>query len=176
MNPEEESKKTNLFNKVKRQASMEFDKMTPQEMRKALRIYGKAAENLSPDVVENRLYEIVESDPQGFLDKWVNNQTRDTQYMIERAISLNILRKNKRMFTYGTDTVGYGLEEAIAFLDDPKNQDIRFAIQNGVEGKKVLDVPTIIKEDPQNVKSQPKQQLSMKPVAEVKEELMKAEK
>ena len=33
-------------------------------------------------------------------DKWVNNQGRDTQYLIERAISENIIRRNKRQFTW----------------------------------------------------------------------------
>ncbi|MCK5016543.1 MAG: hypothetical protein KAS32_05655 [Candidatus Peribacteraceae bacterium] len=175
MNPEEESKKTNLFNKIKRNASAGFDKMTPEEMRKALRIFGKSAENLSPEVVENKLYDIVEGDPQGFLNKWTNNKTRETQYLIARAVSLNLLRKNKRHYTYGTDTVGHGIEEVITFLDDPKNQDIRFALQQGLEGKATIDKP-IPEVKVEGLKEQPKQQLSMKPVAEVKQELQKRTK
>ena len=175
MNPEEESKKTNLFNKLKRNASSSFDKMTPEEMRKALRIFGKSAENLSPEVVENKLYDIVEGDPQGFLNKWTNNKTRETQFLVERSVSLNLIRKNKRHYTYGTDTIGHGLEEVIVYLDDPKNQDVRFILQNGIQGKGIIDKP-IPEVKVEGLKSQPKQQLSMKPVAEVKEELQKRTK
>lgn len=173
INPEEESKKTNLFNRLKRDAVVAFNKMTPEEMRKALRIFGKSAENLSPDVVENRLFDIVEGDPQGFLNKWANNKKRDTQYLIERAISLNLIRKNKRLYTYGTDTIGHGLEEVIDYLDDPKNQDVLFALQQGIEGKGVIDKPELPKAKTESLKDQPKQQLSMIPVAQVKEELEK---
>lgn len=176
VNQEEESKKTNLFNRVKRQAGREFDNMTTDEMRRALRIFGKSAENLKPDVVENRLYEIVEGDPQGFIEKWVNNKSRDTQYLVERAISLNILRKNKRLYTYGTDTIGHGLPEAVAYLEDPKNQDVLFAIQQGVEGKGVIDKEPVKAREPLVVEEKGKQQLSMKPVAEVKEEIKKSSK
>jgi len=175
VNQEEESKKTNLFNRVKRQAGREFDKMTTEEMRKALRIFGKSSEQLAPDVIENRLYEIVEGDPQGFLEKWANNKSRDTQYLVERAVSLNIIRKNKRLYTYGTDTIGHGLLDTVAYLEDPKNQDVLFAIQQGVEGKGTIDKEPI-KREPLVVEEKGKHQLSMKPVAEVKEELAKSSK
>jgi len=176
INQEEEAKKTNLFGKVKRQASSSFDKMTPEEMRKALRIFGKAAESLSPEVVENRLYEIVEGDPQGFLDKWTNNKNKETIYLIERAVSLNILRKNKRIYSYGTDTIGHGTEECVLYLDDPKNQDVRFALQMGVDGKAPIDKPSLPKVKQESLKDQPKQQLTLRPVAEVKEEISKTDK
>jgi hypothetical protein len=173
---EEESKKTNLFNRVKRDAMLASSKMTPEEMRKALRIFGKSAENLSPEIVENRLFEIVEGDPESFLLKWVNNKKRDTQYLVERAISLNIIRKNKRIYSYGTDTIGHGLEDTMSYLDDPKNQDVRIAIMQGVEGKQVIDKPVAPKVDVLSLKDQPKQQLSMRPVKEVQEELKKTSK
>lgn len=172
INQEEESRKTNVFNRLKREAIREFDKMTPDEMRKALRIFGKSAENLSPEVVENRLFEIVEGDPEGFVNKWVNNENKETQYLIERAISMNIIRKNKRQYTYGTDTIGFGLEDSIAYLNDPKNQDVRFAIQAGIEGKTPMDKPTP-KIEHESLKEQPKTQLSLRPVEEVKKELRK---
>lgn len=142
INQNEEAKKDNLFGRLKRQAIREFDKMTTEEMKKALRLFGKSAENLNSEVAENRLFEIVEGDPSGFIEKWVNNKERETQYMIERAISMNVIRKNKRLYTYGTDTIGHGLEEAIAYLNDPKNQDLKISIKQQIEGKSSLDKVT----------------------------------
>lgn len=175
VNQEEESKKTNLFNRAKREAIRAFDTMTPEEMRKALRIFGKAAEDSSSEIVENRLFEIVEGDPESFLIKWVNNENKDIQYIVERAISLNIIRKNKRIYSYGTDTIGHGMEDTVSYLKDPKNQDVRIAIMQGIEGKEVIDKP-IPKIDSPSLKEQPKHQLTMRPVEEVKEEIKKKSK
>lgn len=139
INQQEEAKKDNLFGRTKRAAIREFDKMSTDEMRKCLRLFGKASENLANDMVENRLFDIVEGDPQGFIDKWVNNSQRETQYIIERAVSMNIIRKNKRLYTYGSDTIGQGLEDAISYLNDPKNQDVKISIKQQIEGKGTLD-------------------------------------
>ncbi len=170
MNQEEESKKMNLYNRVKRRASREFDKMSAEEMRKALRLYGKSAENVGADIVENRLYELIEGDPQGFLDKWVDNNTRETQYIIERAVSMNIIRKNKTTYNYGTDIIGHGLLDAVNYLDDPKNQDIKVTIMKSIEGKTGMDIITtppvkapILKENTG------KQDITLTPVKEVQE-------
>jgi hypothetical protein len=175
VNQEEESKKTNLFNRVKREASREFDKMTTEEMRKALRIYGKSAENVAADVVENRLYDLVEGDPQGFLDKWVNNKNRETQYLIERAISMNVIRKNKRIYNYGTDVIGHGLEDAISFLQDPKNQDVKLAIMGAVEGKSVISKTPVKKKELVLKEDKGKTDLSLTPSSKVKEEIKDSE-
>ena len=139
VNQDEEAKKDNMFGKVKRQAIREFDKMSMDEMRKCLRLYGKSAEEVSSEIVENRLFDLVEGDPQGFINKWVNNTSRETQYIIERAISMNIIRKNKRIYNYGTDTIGHGLEDAVNYLLDPQNQDVKIAIIQQIEGKGALN-------------------------------------
>lgn len=141
VNEEEEARKSNVHNKAKRQAMRELDKMSTEDIKKALRIYGKRAENLAAEVAENRLFEIVEGDPQGFLNKWVNNQSRETQYIIERAIGENIIRRNKRQYMYGTETIGYGIEDAIAYLDDPKNQEVRMAIITEIKAKESISEP-----------------------------------
>jgi hypothetical protein len=173
LNQEQESQRMNVFGRAKRKAGAELDKMTPEEMRKALRIFGKSAENMSPDVVENRLNEIIEGDPQGFLDKWVNNKSRETQYLIERAVSMNIIRKNKRLYNYGTDVIGHGLEETILYLDDPVNQDVRIAILQQIDGKLHIEQPVVGKgnREPLVVEDKGKSVLSLTPVEEVKESI-----
>jgi hypothetical protein len=128
INQEEESKELNSFNRIKRQAMKEFDKMTPNEMRQCLRVFGHSAESLDNEVTEAKLSEIIEGNPQKFLDNWVNNQTRDTDYLIKSAISKNVIRKNKSIYKYGSDVIGHTLEETIDYLDDPINQDIKLAI------------------------------------------------
>ena len=59
---------------------------------------------------------------------WVNNKNKDTQYILETSISKNIIRKSKNVYYYGTDIIGRSNDEAIAFLNDKANQDIKISI------------------------------------------------
>lgn len=133
-----EAKESNTKARVKRKAFSEFDNMTPDQMRKALRMYGINASNSDNEVVESSLFALVEDNPQKFLTVWVDNINRDTQYLIEEALSKNVLRKNKTTYYYGTDIIGHVIEEAIEYLNNPKNNDVKLAILAQLEGKRVL--------------------------------------
>ena len=78
---------------------------------------------------------MIENNPEKFFLIWVNNKVRDTQYIIETAISKNISRKSKNIYYYGTDIIGRSLEDAISNLDDKKNQDIKLTILQEIESK-----------------------------------------
>ena len=90
---------------------------------------------MSNDLVGTKLYEFVERAPQKFLDTWVNNKTRDTQFLVEEALAKNIVRKNKQAYYYGTDIIGNNMDDAIAYLNDKKNQDIKMIITNETKSK-----------------------------------------
>jgi hypothetical protein len=135
INQEDEAKEANNFNRLKRRAIKEFDKLTSEEIGQALRILGHNADNISKEIAEQKLYDLVEADPEKFLDKWVNNNTKDTEYLIKTAVSKNILRKSKNIYKYGTDIIGHTLEDTINYLDDTANQDLRVAIMKEVEVK-----------------------------------------
>jgi hypothetical protein len=128
INRDEEAKKENSYARVEREAISAFDKLTPTEMRKCLRIFGHNADSMSNEVTENRLYQVIKANPQSFIDRWVKNSDREEQVLIETAISKNIIRKANHMYKYGSDTIGNTLEETIGFLKDPKNQDIKQGI------------------------------------------------
>lgn len=132
---DEEAKKYNSKAKIKRKAVKEFDKLTATNIRKALRLYGYKSDNISSEQAEQKLFELVEDDPQRFLDMWVNNKDKETQFLIEEALAKNILRKNKSAFMYGTEIIGHGIDDAIAFINDPKNQELKQVIVNEIESK-----------------------------------------
>lgn len=154
INENEEARRANVFSKAKRQALRELDKMSTEDVKKALRIYGKRAENLTAEVAESKLFELVEGDAQGFINKWVNNEARETQYLIERAIGENIIRKNKRQYSYGTEVIGYGIEDAILYLENPKNQDLRMTIISEIKAKEKLSSIVDIPEEVENVREE----------------------
>jgi hypothetical protein len=139
INENEEAKRDNIYNRIKREAVKAFDSMSVTDMRKALRLFGENADDAANEVVENRLYSIVEGNAEKFLEKWVHNVHKDTDFILESAISKNIIRKNKNIYRYGSDIIGNSKEEAIMFLEDLKNQDIKIAIKRAIESKTYID-------------------------------------
>jgi hypothetical protein len=135
INQEAEAKEANTFARLKRRAIIEFGKLTPNEMRQCLRLFGHNAESMDAEIVEQKLGDIVEGNPDKFLAMWVDNTTKDTEFLIKTAVSKNILRKNKTTYKYGTDVVGYTLEDAIAYLDNPLHNDIKLAIAREIDIK-----------------------------------------
>jgi hypothetical protein len=156
INKDEEAKRSNLYSKVKREAIKAFDDLTPEDMRKCLRIYGHNGDSMSNELVEKTLFDIVEGNPQGFVDKWVNNPYKETEALIERAIAKNIMRRNKNIYKYGTEIIGHNSGEVIGFLENPKNQDIKIAIMKQLESKTFIDyTPSfeepVVVEEPEEV-------------------------
>lgn len=135
INATSEAEEANKINKTKRDAYREMDKMSIEEMRKCLRLYGIKSDNMSNELVEAKLSEQIETSPAKFLLKWVNNPNKETQFLIEEAVAKNIIRRNRTQYFYGTDMVGNGIDDVIAYLNDKKNQDIKMAILQEIKSK-----------------------------------------
>lgn len=132
---EEEAKEKNSKSRIKRRAIQEFDRLTPNEIRKALRLFGYNSTNITNEVAEDNLYTLVEENPQRFLTIWVDNKSKDTQFLIEEACAKGILRKQQGTYKYGSDVLGYNLEQTIDHLDNPANTDLKVTILAQLEGK-----------------------------------------
>ena len=111
--------------------------MTLEEMRKCLRVFGMKPDSMSNELVEAKLNEIVEKTPEKFMSRWVNNKDKEITFIIEEAIGKNIIRKNRTQYFFGTDLIGNGLDDVIAYLQDKKNQDIKLAIMGEIQSKGV---------------------------------------
>ena len=96
VNEEIEAKEINKISQLKRKAFREFDKMSVGDMRKCLRVLGHSAEDINAEIVEKRLNDYVESDPISFMDKWVNNKNKETEFLIQEAVSKNVIRKKQK--------------------------------------------------------------------------------
>jgi hypothetical protein len=105
------------------------------DMRKCLRILGNKSDEVSNEIVEQRLSNIVETDPFTFLEKWVDNKTKETEFLVQDAVAKNVIRKNKNVYKYGTDIIGHNLEAAVDYLDNAANQDLKFAITQETSAK-----------------------------------------
>lgn len=130
-----EAIESNKANKIKRDAFKAMDKMTIEEMRKCLRLYGVKTSNMSNELVEATLSDNIEKNPSKYLSLWVNNSNKEYNFIIEEALSKNIIRKNRATYYFGTDVIGNGIDDVIAFLKDKKNNDIFTAIKGEIESK-----------------------------------------
>lgn len=135
INREAEAIETNKLNKLRRDAIKEFDKLSLDQMRKCLRILGIRAEGMSNELVESTLFGIVDKEPKKFFVKWVDNKSKDTEFILESAIAKGIVRKDRTQYYYGTELFADSLQDAIAYLDAKKNQDLKLSIINQIENK-----------------------------------------
>lgn len=135
VNRDEEAKEANKKNRTLRKAMKELDKLSAVEMRKVLRLYGIKSDTISAEVAETRLNDEVMSNPKKFFDLWVDNTSRETEYLIKEAVANNIIRKNKNVYKYGNDVIGHSLEDTVDYIDDANNQEIKTAIIKQLEVK-----------------------------------------
>ena len=135
INKDVEAEEANKINKVKREAYRNFDKMSIEDMRKCLRLYGLRADDMSNELVEAKMSEQVEKDPARYLLKWVNNDEKELMFIIEEAVAKNIIRKNRTQYLYGTDMLGNGVDDVISYLKEKKNQDIKMTILQEIKSK-----------------------------------------
>ena len=135
INRQAEAIEQNKINKLRRDAIKQFDKLTLDEMRKCLRLFGVKSDNLSNELVESTLFNLVDKQPKKFFDKWVDNKSKETEFLIEEAIAKGIIRKDRTQYYYGSEMLADSLESCIAYLDAKKNQDLKLSIINQVENK-----------------------------------------
>lgn len=135
INRQAEAIEQNKINKLRREAIIAFGKLSLEEMRKCLRLFGVSADTLSNELVESTLFTFVDKQPKKFFEKWVNNKTKETEFLIESAIAKGIIRKDRTQYYYGSEMLADSLQDCIAYLDAKKNQDLKISIINQVENK-----------------------------------------
>lgn len=135
INKEAEAIEQNKQNKIRREATKAFDKLTLEEMRKCLRLYGVNSDQMSNELVESSLFALVDKNPAKFFQVWINNTKKDTDFLLEQAIAKGVIRKDRTQYYYGTELMATSKDEAIAYLDAKKNQDLKIAIKSQIENK-----------------------------------------
>ena len=135
VNREAEAVEQNKQNKLRRDAVKEFDKLSIEQMRKCLRMYGVRPDDMSNELIESTLFSLVDKNPKKFFQKWVDNKNKDTEYLIEEAIAKGVIRKDRTQYYYGSEMFADSLDDAISYLDAKKNQDLKLSIINETQNK-----------------------------------------
>src|SRR5574344_2337823 len=120
INREAEAIEANKLNKLRRDAIKEFDKLSLEQMRKCLRLFGVKADRMSNELVESTLFNLIDKTPNKFFDKWVDNKSKETEFLLETAIAKGIIRKDRTQYYYGSEMFADTLSQAIAYLDNKK--------------------------------------------------------
>lgn len=135
INSEAEAEQKNKANKVRRDAIKAYDTMSMDDMRKCLRLFGIRSDNMSNQLVESTMFDIVDKKSDQYLNKWVNNKKKDTEFIIEEAVAKGVLRKERTQYYYGTEMIADSLADTVAYLDNKKNQDLKLSIINEIKNK-----------------------------------------
>tara|TARA_R110002012_G_scaffold100312_1_gene238942 strand:+ start:10385 stop:11263 length:879 start_codon:yes stop_codon:yes gene_type:complete len=122
---EQEAKVENKKSKLKRKAYKRFSNMSTTEMANVLKVMGKrAGADASVDFIEAQLDKIVTDNPRGFLET-VDDPTFELRAFIDDCLKERVLVKNGTKYTLpGGDVVGFTLEQAIEYLQNPDNQEV----------------------------------------------------
>jgi len=137
-NEESEAELANVKNQRKLDALTYYRNMTPEDMMKALQILGYSSRGMSINLAQSKLFDFInksDNNVELFYSMWVENNNKETQYILSQAVQFGVVTKNKTTYKYGTDVIGTSEEDAIDYLKDKANKDLLIAIQKGIEVK-----------------------------------------
>lgn len=135
---DKESVIKNQKNRTKRKAMLALNEMSIDHMRNALRVIGVSVRGLTDEMVEARLGDEIERNPDRFISMWVDNENKDTIIFIEKGLAQNQLRVKDGIYYYGTDKIGNSLDAAVKWAKDPKNKIVVDAINREINKKATI--------------------------------------
>jgi len=93
----------------------------------------KVAKNAKIEFLQTEANRLLSNAPEAFLNA-VRDKDLETKILIQDAISGKILNKQGiEYFTPGGDSIGKNLADAVEFLNNKKNQDLRLVIEKKVD-------------------------------------------
>lgn len=125
---DEEARVKNAERRVKRDAAAALAKMSPDEMRDKLKLFGKNAYNTSNEIVEDTLSKIAEETPEKFLGV-VKDKLAEMKVFVKDLEHYGVLRKKNTAFYYVDDMVGTDLDSTAKFLSDKDNQELLIVLR-----------------------------------------------
>lgn len=135
----EESKSNNKAREIRRKAMKLYDSLSQVEMVDVLGMLGINATNMKPEMVEDKVGEMAEKNPEKFItiagDPSFKEKVWLTGLISDGVIEQSNIGGGKITLMYGTEFLGDSLEAAILTLMDPKKQKIKIALKKLGEDK-----------------------------------------
>lgn len=133
---DQEAKVRNTKNKVKQEAYKLFGKLSLTELTNVLKLRGKrTGKDASRDFIESEVVDFLEKTPDQFVEL-VKDPMFTMKVFVSDCISVkSLVKRGPKYMLHGGDSIGNSIEEAIAFLEDPHNQDIYLSLKAKIETK-----------------------------------------
>lgn len=132
-------KNTKRDSKVK--AFAHFAKMSSVDIVDTLYLMGKVADDTDPEIAMNTLGELIETKPESFL-KIVNDELFSEKVFLLKCIKAGVVKKQTaskgfdQPLWYDDISLGKGLDEAVAFIKLPENQNVYIALKKTLQPSK----------------------------------------
>ncbi len=111
-------------------------KMTPEEKRGALRLFGKKGlEDMSESIIGAQLAKELKTNPKQFYDI-ITDKNIQTKSFIKELEEYAIIDRKNGTFNYGDDTLATTTEDAVAYFNDLKNQSVKLTIETKLKKAK----------------------------------------
>lgn len=143
--PKDEAKAQNIKDKKEREAATLYGKLTSSEKVNILKAYallenrktGRPSKDWTLDTIDTELYKRVKTNPEEFV-RIASNSSLATMIFIDDLVSARILSVVGSKYTpVGADRpLGITLEDTIAYLEDPRNQDVFVALKGKLDAVK----------------------------------------
>lgn len=134
-NTEEEENIKATKQALRRKAILEMSKLTTDKKVDILKILkGEDASKQSVDVIDFRLEQAIDSNPENFL-KVLKRKPEDitVESLIISLINSRILLKEGTIVKYGDLIIGADMPSAVEFLKSPKNQTLKLQLQEKLD-------------------------------------------
>lgn len=132
----EEAKVNNIRRKTKREASIAFDALSPEDMRDALTLYGIVVKDLSAEVMEDKLGDLLEDNPTKFL-AIVKDPDKEAKKFVRMCLDRGVLSNDDGVIFYNETMIGLDISNAARELFQGKHVKIKEAIKEVLSVKEV---------------------------------------
>lgn len=107
------------------------------KMADILYVYGKGvAENSTDDFLKRQLRALIKQDFERFV-RVCDDPSFHTSLLIQKAIRVGAIKKSGTAYmTEHGDKIADGIRDTVLYIDDPKNQEFRFNLEQKVDGVK----------------------------------------
>lgn len=105
-------------------------KMTPEEKRDALRLFGKSGLEDSKEVLLNaELGRQLKKDPKNFVNILSDKHIKTRAFIME-LVEKGIIKRKVNSYIYESDVIAGSTEECIAYFNDPNNQKLKIILSD----------------------------------------------
>lgn len=104
-------------------------KLTPEEKRSTLRLFGKKGlDTMTETMLNAQLYGELKKDPKAFVET-INDKDSKTKGFIEELIEKKLLTRKGNHYYHGEDLIGHSTLDCVGYFNDIKNQPVKLALQ-----------------------------------------------